>query len=378
MSNNQWGTPGPQGGFGQGPGPQGPGPQGPGPQGPYGQQRPGPMGPQGPGFPPYAGGPAPRPKKKATPIVLIALITVVAVLGAIIGFALWAARDTPQKGVDRYFEALNDSYSANLADVVVNVPTAAELNAAKQYSLGQRGDYTVNSVNTSGDLAKVEYTIDGRTEQVDLRMRKVDGKYKVVDGFSKLTLKSADDLPLAIGYENSSMTGKEVPVYPGTYEIRGVSGGKGLSSSYYEFKDGNTVTLKPGETKSVDVQIQLNERGKELVRSTVGSAFSRCTISSDPAPANCPFSVTAPADKGSNLANWKLVGERSRSEVAASADVAAGQPLTATCVTFEAQLDYEYYTADYSSRTVRAPQSKFTGCADLTQSRSTPTVTWKS
>lgn len=370
MSNNQWGNPGPPGGYGQGPGPMGP--PGPGPQGP------GPAGPQGPGFPAYAGAPAPRPNKKATPIALIAIITVVAVLGAIVGFALWIARDTPQKGVDRYFEALNSPYSNNLADVVVNVPSAVELKEAKTMAASQRGKYAVKDVSISGDSAKVDYTIDGRTEQTELKLRKVDGKYKVVDGFSKLTLNSPSGVALALGYSSDDLTGKTIPLYPGTYEVRGASGT--VSSAYWEFKDPSVkaVTLKPGESKTLEVAIQLNDRGAERVRQVVGSAFLKCTSNRAPNPEGCPFSVPAPTDVGSS-ARWRVGADGSSAyEVADKAQVDRSQPLNAVCVNFNAQVGYEYYTPDYrDKRSVRAPQEKFTGCADLSQSRSDASVTWK-
>ncbi|WP_176451782.1 zinc ribbon domain-containing protein [Enemella dayhoffiae] len=398
MSNNQWSGPGPGGGYGPGPG--GPGPQwggqgGPadpwgGPPGMGGPGGPGPgPGPGGPGPGPGghgSGGPAfpayapqdPKPKKKATPIVIGAIVAVGAVLGAIVGFGVWAGRDTPQKGVDRYFEALNNPYTSNLADQVVNVPSAEQLNDAKTLSASRRSKYEVSNVSLSGTRAKVDYTVDGRAEQTDLELREVNGKYKVVDGFSQLSLKAPAGLELSLGYGNNNLVGKTVPLYPGTYELRGNSGG--VLSSYYEIKGGKTITLKPGEKRDHDVQVQLTKNGVDAAKRAVGSAFSKCTLSNDPAPQGCPFSVPAPADKGRSSANWEVSGGARRAyDVADNASVDANQPLNAVCMTFDATLTYEYYTANYDKRTAVAPQNRFTACADMT-SRATsgvPPVTWK-
>lgn len=362
-SNPATGRPGPQPGSGSGP----QFPAYPGPGGPGGSTRPGgPSGPAGPGGPPAV-------KKKSNPKVIIGVAVGVTVLliGGLIAGSVAANADSMEKGVSRYFEALGKTYSDELANHVVNVPTAAEVENARK--LARTQDYTVTKVRTSGNVANVDYTVAGRAETVDLEMRKVDGKWKVVDGFGTVQIKSDQKgAEFSVGWDRTSVTDKAMVVYPGTYEINN-SSDSSVSSYLWEADGDKYVSVKPGENKVITKKVKLTKNGEDRVRSALGSAFSRCTIGSDVAPRGCPFSVAEPGDRASAYGNWSVDGP-SRFEVAQRATIAPGQPFDAVCGTFSATVNYEYRNANGYTK-IPANKSDFTGCADMTQT--SPTVTWK-
>lgn len=390
--------PGPQGPQGpQGPnGPQGQGPGGPPPQGPGPQQGPGGWGPApgphgdpwahrypgsgasgapGPGTPGHPGPLTTKPKKKRGPLPIIigAGVLTLALIGILIGAVAAGSGDSMEKGVNRYFEALGQTYSDDLANEVVNVPSAAALEDARKLARSQT--WTVNSVKTSGNTATVNYTVSGRSEIVDLEMQKVDGKWKVVDGFSEITVKSEQPgTGYTLGYAIDSIGEDPVVVYPGTYELQ-ASHDSAVPSYLWQPEGADKyITVKPGEKKTLEVNAVLTKNGEDRVRSALGSAFSRCMTGTDVAPAGCPFSVPEPTDRASTYANWNLAAGGSRYEVAQKATIAKGQPFTAVCGDFTANIVYEYRNAAGYQK-VPVTKTQFTGCADL--SKDTPTITWK-
>lgn len=356
------------------PGYQGSYPQDPRPAGPRGTGGPGPGAP-GPGAPGHPGQLAPKPKKKRGPLPIIigTAVLTLALIGILIGAVAAGSGDSMEKGVNRYFEALGQTYSDDLANEVVNVPSAAALEDARKLARSQT--WTVNSVKTSGNTATVNYTVSGRSEIVDLEMQKVDGKWKVVDGFSEITIKAKQPgTDFTLGYAIDSIGEDPVVVYPGTYELQG-SHDSAVPSYLWEPEGAEKyITLKPGEKKTLEVDAVLTKAGEDRVRSAIGSAFGRCLTGSDVAPAGCPFSVTPPTDRASTYATWNLATSGNRFQVAERATIAKGQPFTAVCADFTASVVYEYRNPAGIQK-IPANKTNFTGCADL--SEDTPIVTWK-
>ncbi|MDO5682170.1 MAG: hypothetical protein Q4G46_05000 [Propionibacteriaceae bacterium] len=319
------------------------------------------------------GGQPPAQRKGLTPKVIIAIsvAATVVLIGALIAASVVSSRDSVEDGARRYFDALGKTYSDELADHVVNVPDAASLEEARKAARSQ--DYVVKSVKANGSTAIVNYSVAGRDETVELEMRKVDGTWKVVDGFSKLSLSpDRKGVDFTVGYSTDPVGDRTIYLYPGTYELQ-KDYDTSLSTSLWDVEGDRYITLKPGESKALDLKIQLNDRGNERVRSSLGSAFSRCMIGNDVAPAGCPFSVPAPSDRVSTFGTWSVAGAN-RYEVAQRAEIAAGQEFNNVCATFNADVTYEYRNSAGFQK-VPAETKKFTGCVDLTQR--TPTVTWK-
>ncbi|MDO5498118.1 MAG: hypothetical protein Q4F67_00380 [Propionibacteriaceae bacterium] len=317
--------------------------------------------------------PAQRSSGNATKLIIaISAVVTLILVGALIVGSIASGRDSMEDGVHRYFEAVGKTYSDELADHVVNVPDAAQLEEARKAARHQ--DYAVKSVRTSGNIATVTYTVAGREETVDLEMRKVDGTWKVVDGFSKLTVDSdRDGAGFSIGYSMAAKDGEAMIVYPGTYELQ-QSHDSGLSTYLWDYDGDRYVTLKPGESKTVTMKVKLSKGGDERVRSALGSAFSRCMTGSDTAPAGCPFSVPAPTNRTGSYGTWSLAGGGSRFEVAQKADIKPDQDFTNVCGTFSAEVAYEYRSASGFQK-IPADKKDFTGCVNLTER--TPAVTWQ-
>ena len=324
--------------------------------------------------PPHAPrGPSPVKRKGLSPRGFGGIsggVTVVLV-GALVAASVLSSRDSMEDGVQRYFTALGKSYSDELADHVVNVPNAADLEEARKTARTQ--DYSVKDVRTRGNTAIVDYSVAGRAETVELEMRKVEGEWKVVDGFSKLTVKpSRKRVDFRVGFMSEPVGERTLSLYPGTYELQ-KDFDTGAPSYLWDISGDKYIILKPGESKSVDVEVTLTKAGTDRVRSAMGSAFSRCMNGSDVAPANCPFKVAEPSDRTSPYGRW-TVETGNRFDVAQSAEIGDDQEFDSVCGTFRTDVTYEYRNVGGCEK-IPAESKEFTGCVDLTER--SPSVTWQ-
>lgn len=299
-------------------------------------------------------------------------------MAAAIGGVWWAGRDTPEKAVQRYFEAAGRTPD-KLAETVTNAPAST----SGPQPLPMPETIKLQDATAHGTRVTAHYTVtsprgDERSDQVELETRLVGDQYKVVDGFP--TLRVSGQLPVMIGYAEIRVP-TTIALLPGSYQISAKDRPDAVVLG------DPVVTIRPGESRTLTTEQRLSDDGAQWVRARIQLAFQSCLGKSDPAPTGCPFRVDRPADqKQGSTGTWMLPGssdDPARLEVTAE----AGQPLNKACAVVVAHPMYQYWSNHPRPNPqepdpglpdqVQAASDHFVGCLDLTGT-SRDKISWRS
>lgn len=354
-------------------GPQGPHPQRPpqagwGPQGPYAR----PPGQRPPGGPPSR---QPQPKQRSVAGVVIgivvgALVLVLAVGG---GLAWWFTRDTPEKAVKRYFKELDLAGVTDMSEVTTDAPSKGSTEEKLALDIVPPDNaYSIQSVAMAGDVATVSYLGPaGTPDTVVLRMVKDHGIWKVGNGTAEVTLKVPSGVPMALTWSMYEVApDRPHKVWPGRYKVeRATSASSSLSATNFEPAVA-PFTIKPGETKTVEIPIRLTAQGRTSVQNTLGQAFSKC-VGPRAQSSGCPAGLGRPS--GLRDFYW------TPSDYAGMhhATIDEGQPVDNTCGRFPVTLTGNYTRPDGGSATSAPVSLTITGCVDARRTGESAQVAWR-